>query len=380
LVRQHGVLRQRVVEAESDLRALQSSLAAEQQAFDVRREAVTSGDLLIADFQQRLTDAREDREQRRQEQLQQLQENSNAASELSGLRSQQQQLEDSRRSLDEQNASLEAELQLAVAETSGLEAALLLAQQTLQRDEEAADNLLREREKLVGERSLGQQSLGELREQRSGLLARRNVLEDLEDRQEGFGIGVREILRRSEEADSEPWNLILGSVSDLLDVDMDQAALMEVALSGLRSFWWSHVCSHCSNISIPAAAGSQTALDSFPSSQQERLAIPVRSAPNCAAVRMPSGLRSRQNPHRGPQTSCGGDESPASAERMVLATQGRFGLRGLTPEWKVRQLSLCSRDILTACHNSSGSRVSWASRWSCQVTSKPARSGCTIAG
>jgi len=232
LLRQHGILRQRAIEAESDLRALQSSLETEQQAFNDRREAMASGDALIVDYQQRLTDARADREQRRQEQLQQLQENSNAASELSGLLSQQQQLEDSRRSLDEQNASLDEELQLAVADTSVLETALLLTQQTLQRDEEAADNLLREREKLVGERSLGQQSLGELREQRSGLLARRNVLEDLEDRQEGFGIGVREILRRSEEADSEPWNLILGSVSDLLDVDMDQAALMEVALSG----------------------------------------------------------------------------------------------------------------------------------------------------
>lgn len=232
LLRQHGVLRQRAIEAESELRALQNSLETEQQAFDGRREAATHGDTLIAGFQQRLADARADREQRRQEQLQQLQENSNAASELSGLRSQQQQLEDSRRSLDEQNALLDDELQLAVADTSGLEAGLLMAQQTLQRDEETADNLLREREKLVGERSLGQQSLGELREQRSGLVARRNVLEDLEDRQEGFGIGVREILRRSEEADSEPWNLILGSVSDLLDVDMDQAALMEVALSG----------------------------------------------------------------------------------------------------------------------------------------------------
>ncbi len=43
---------------------------------------------------------------------------------------------------------------------------------------------------------------------------------------------MREILRRAEEADSEPWNQIYGSIADLLDVDMDNAALLEVALSG----------------------------------------------------------------------------------------------------------------------------------------------------
>jgi chromosome segregation protein len=232
LLRQHGVLRQRVAEAEADLRTIRNSLDGEQQIFDRCRETLAESDGRIAGFQHRLQAARENREQRRQEQLQQLQENSNAASELSGLKSQQQQLDDSRRELDQQGELLEQELQQTVASTAGLESTLLQAQQTLQQEEESADGLLREREKLIGERSLGQQSLSELREQRSGLVARRNVLEDLEDRQEGFGIGVREILRRSEEADSEPWNLILGSVSDLLDVDMAQAALMEVALSG----------------------------------------------------------------------------------------------------------------------------------------------------
>jgi chromosome segregation protein len=232
LLRQLSVLRQRMTEAETDLQTLGNSLDAEQLAFDRCRETLAAGDEQIANCQQRLLTARTDRERRRQQHLQQLQENSNAASELSGLRSQEVQLQDSLRGLDEQSGQLDDELQQTVAATSGLESALLQAQQTLQQDEETADHLLREREKLIGERSLGQQSLGELREQRSGLLARRNVLEDLEDRQEGFGIGVREILRRSEEADSEPWNLILGSVSDLLDVDMAQAALMEVALSG----------------------------------------------------------------------------------------------------------------------------------------------------
>ena len=232
LMRQHVVMRQRVTETESTLQSLQTSLDAEQQVFERRQQSIAAGDEQLRGVQERLREARAQREQRRQDELQQLQENSDAASEFSGLKSQQQQLEDNIRKLDDESAAVEQELQTAVTVTSTLENALLESQKTLHHAEEAADALLHDREKLVGERSLGQQSLGELREQRSGLLARKTVLEDLEDRQEGFGIGVREILRRAEEADSEPWNLILGSVSDLLDVDMEQAALMEIALSG----------------------------------------------------------------------------------------------------------------------------------------------------
>ena len=56
------------------------------------------------------------------------------------------------------------------------------------------------------------------------------MLEDLEVKQEGIGIGVREILQRAKTSDFPPWNGIVGSVADLLDVDLENAALLEVAL------------------------------------------------------------------------------------------------------------------------------------------------------
>jgi chromosome segregation protein len=79
-----------------------------------------------------------------------------------------------------------------------------------------------------------QHLLAELRENRSGALARRTLLEELERRQDGIGIGVREILERAKQSNLPPWRNILGSVADLLDVDLDNAALLEVAL-GNRS-------------------------------------------------------------------------------------------------------------------------------------------------
>ncbi len=87
-----------------------------------------------------------------------------------------------------------------------------------------------DRKTLLGKQDRFQKSLSQLREQRSAWQARKSVLEDLESRQEGLGLGVKEILSRAQTSDLAPWNQVLGSVAYLLDVDLEQAALLEVAL------------------------------------------------------------------------------------------------------------------------------------------------------
>jgi len=90
------------------------------------------------------------------------------------------------------------------------------------------------RTSLMGVQEETKQKLGEQREHRSAAQARKSLLEDLELRQEGLGIGVKEILNRARTSQSPPWNSIVGSVADLLEVDLERAALLEVAL-GPRS-------------------------------------------------------------------------------------------------------------------------------------------------
>jgi len=121
-----------------------------------------------------------------------------------------------------------------------------LAEQELERDkalarvdesvqsQSAAQQALRttqtRRTSLLGEQDEAKQRLGGQREQRSAALARKNLLEDLELRQEGLGLGVKDILNRARSSPHPPWNSIVGSVADLLDVDLEHAALLEVAL------------------------------------------------------------------------------------------------------------------------------------------------------
>jgi chromosome segregation protein len=86
------------------------------------------------------------------------------------------------------------------------------------------------RAQLVGAQEQTKESLAELRERRSAAQARKGLLEDLELRQEGVGIGVKDILGRARTSPYPPWNSIVGCVADLLDVDLERAALLEVAL------------------------------------------------------------------------------------------------------------------------------------------------------
>ncbi|MDG2129422.1 MAG: AAA family ATPase [Fuerstiella sp.] len=232
LTRQRTLMDGRVGEAEKEEQHLQNVLALEQKRFAERRKEQEDGAARLHELHASLDTAQAGIQQSRDELIEQSRQNTELATRLGGLRHEQQSLQQRRGEL------LEAR-DVLIAETTDLEQQLKnqnelmdTAQAALHAAEEFGDRLLNERDDLLNEQSQSRDSLAELREQRSAAVARKTVLEDLEVRQEGFGIGAREILKRAEEGASEPWSLIRGSVADLLDVDMENAALLEVALSG----------------------------------------------------------------------------------------------------------------------------------------------------
>lgn len=97
---------------------------------------------------------------------------------------------------------------------------------------ELIESIRIERLTLLGDHGQTERRLAELRERRSASQARLNVLQDLERRQEGLGIGVREILERAATIKAPPWSHILGSVGELVDASLETAPLIEVALGG----------------------------------------------------------------------------------------------------------------------------------------------------
>ncbi len=127
-------------------------------------------------------------------------------------------------------ASLDVELQELSAAEEELQTRLSSARQAL-------TDLRQERDRL---RKLGDettQRAAHLREQRSGLLSRIEVLEGLERSHEGLGTGPRELFALLEQPDPGPWRTVLGILAEFLTVRREFAPLIDLALGDrARSF------------------------------------------------------------------------------------------------------------------------------------------------
>ncbi|MFQ5731822.1 MAG: AAA family ATPase [Planctomycetaceae bacterium] len=203
-----------------------------------------------------------------------------------------------------------------------------------------------------------QSALAGLRERRSAAQARLAVLEDLESRQEGIGIGVREILRRAQTSDYAPWNLIGGSVADLIDVDLEHAALLEAAL-GLRAqlivirdfgplvdYLLAHSSQISGRVGFLEYAPSDARDDAGPPSRRLQLTLPFRP--------QVERLHAEVLPVSEPFDLTG---RPGVVERAVRLASGRAGFedlpaRVLSDTWIVETLEaarILAADFPGAC-------------------------------
>lgn len=231
LDRQLAVMNGRVREAEQEERHLTRVFELEHRKLEENRTQQCTNNAHLNQLTSELEQLRQAIADTREQVLNQVHENSALASRIGGLHSERKTVE---RRLDELQTSRgqqSAEHDALRKKLTQLTEDQSRAADNLQEAQDAAGRILASRDSIAVQQSASRESLAELREQRSAAMARRSVLEDLEDRQEGFGIGVREILSRAVESAQSPWNLIRGSVADLLDVDMEHAALLEVALS-----------------------------------------------------------------------------------------------------------------------------------------------------
>jgi chromosome segregation protein len=120
-------------------------------------------------------------------------------------------------------ATLDVELQELSAAEAELQARLSSARQAL------AD-LRQERDRLRQVRDQTTQRAAALREQRSGLLSRIEVLEGLERSHEGLGTGPREMFALLEQPNPGPWRTVLGILAEFLTVRREFAPLIDLAL------------------------------------------------------------------------------------------------------------------------------------------------------
>lgn len=234
LKRQQRELRQRTFEAQQEYAHLAQVVQNEEADLQQQMDAVRETGDLIEQQAAELAAERNRGEGFRNKLLESLREISEKQGRVSHLQRQLEETIKDQSNLSQQVESVVQAEQLAVVEVNHAEQAFAEARDQFAQSERELQGIQNSRESLLGEQDETRRSLAQMRETHSAWEARRSVLEDLESRQEGLGIGVREILQRAANSTYRPWTDVLGSVADLLDVDLDQAALMEVAL-GARS-------------------------------------------------------------------------------------------------------------------------------------------------
>jgi chromosome segregation protein len=209
------------------LQSFEARISAQRAALVEREQACAAVNQELAEHQSRATQRRRERDASRQR---------SAENERQSLR-----LLSQRESIETAIAELAATLERIETDFAGAEEALEAHRATAAAREathravlDALESARRQHQSLVQEQLRQEQSLAAARERRGAAVARVHVLEDLERRQEGVSVGVREILRRAHDSPQPPWNEVLGSVSDLLQVSLEHAPLIEVAL-GPRS-------------------------------------------------------------------------------------------------------------------------------------------------
>lgn len=140
---------------------------------------------------------------------------------LDNLQRERQRLQLRSDQVNENLASIDLELHELESADQGLHGRLTQARQALHETKERRDRLRQETDELTA-------SAGRLREQRSGLASRVEVLEGLIRTHEGLGAGPREVFRLIEE--NPAWGGVLGMLADFLTVKREHAHLIDLAL------------------------------------------------------------------------------------------------------------------------------------------------------
>jgi chromosome segregation protein len=173
---------------------------------------------------------RQELEAQRRLQLDRIREVTEATHRLTVLHSQAEQYRTSLSVDEERLRALDERLPRCHEECALHRERLRTAAEHVSRLDESLSTVQQERLRMSGVHDQFHKALAERRELRSAGRARKSILEDLESRQEALGIGVKEILSRARSARIPPWDGVLGSVTELLEVDLEQAALAEIAL------------------------------------------------------------------------------------------------------------------------------------------------------
>ncbi len=231
--RQQVSMSVRAGDAEVQLRTIEQELVvAESEHREVARR-LAEEERGLTKLNAQVDELRADHEQRRSAHLEKLRSAASLASEISGLESKVAATGMARQRGGKRLAELAAARETLSTEVGAFRQKLAelepvcLARQSEQQE---VQRQLTENRKAAAEIL---RQVGQLRQRHSGASERAAVLDELEKRLEGISAGVKQLLLEPRSATAGPLANIRGLVADLLHVNFETAALVEVALGDM---------------------------------------------------------------------------------------------------------------------------------------------------
>ncbi len=230
LQKQQSELQARAAQVAGELSQTVDDLERFSGEFDRRRESLQGEEETIKQFSALIAAERDGLEKLRGQLLEAVRQASMFANRVTALESQIESLKTARDRDRQRYDRLDGEVAASTVELIKRQEAVNGETGRLEELREQLRTVQQNRQEILLQLGEAQQRLVECKERRSAMQARKHLLEDLERRQEGLGIGVKEILTRAKNGDGPPWDHVLGHVVDLLEVDLENAAPLEVAL------------------------------------------------------------------------------------------------------------------------------------------------------
>lgn len=231
LRRQRTVLGGRFHEATEEFDRSQTQAEQFRNEFDKHKTGISSAEQQIQELAIKATEQRSEVESERQRQFDLMRGITESDHRVINLKSQRESIQKTAGELLVQLNMLEEDIATQRQETQRQQQQSAEAEQQASRIHAVLQQKQAEKDRLISEHSSFQNELTELLQQQTEWKTRLAILEDLERQQQGLGIGVKDILGRAQTSGKPPWNSIIGSVADLLEVDLEDAALLEVALA-----------------------------------------------------------------------------------------------------------------------------------------------------
>jgi len=216
-------LRQQLAATEAEVRA------ADEHHRDVTRR-VAESERSLTDATRRLDHLREETEHRREQYVDQMRQSARLGNEASALSSQVDSAAAAREHVRRRLNEVEAQIEEVEKQAADVGEALRTASERHESAEAAVASAEQRRDHAALQLQRARDQLTELRQRRTALGERIGVLEELQQRQEGVGAGVKEVLAAARRGDGGPWEGVHGMLADLLRVSVEVAPLVEVAL------------------------------------------------------------------------------------------------------------------------------------------------------